>query len=94
MSSPRYLILDEPVEGLAPLAVDMLINGLQGVRERLSPGIVIVERNMKVVGTLTETAAVLVKGRVAYWGSTASLLGDGERLTRLLAVSASGEGSG
>jgi len=86
MLNPALLLLDEPLEGLAPIvALELLRSIAQLVRdEGLSA--IIVEQNPRLVLPITARAVVLERGSVVHEGASAELLADGARLDRWLAV--------
>jgi branched-chain amino acid transport system ATP-binding protein len=86
MRSPRYLILDEPVEGLAPLAVARLVEGIRAIRQETGVTLLVVERNQLVLRELTDDVAVMSRGQIVYRGQTRQLLGDRDLLESLLSV--------
>ncbi len=85
MVNPRLLLLDEPMEGLAPIIVQELL----GVIRALAAGgmaTILVEQHARLALSVTRSALVLDRGRVAHRSDSASLLADPERLNRLVAV--------
>ena len=86
MVNPRLLLLDEPMEGLAPVIVqDMMVV----IRQLLADGgmaVILVEQHAKLALSLTSQAIVLERGRIAHRSDSASLLRDAETLNRLVAV--------
>lgn len=86
MRSPRYLVLDEPVEGLAPLAVAGLVEGLRAIRRETGVTLLVVERNQLVLRELTDEVAVMSRGQIIYRGQTRKLLDDQDLLESLLSV--------
>jgi branched-chain amino acid transport system ATP-binding protein len=84
MGNPSLLLLDEPLEGLAPIIVEMLLASLKTLISEGSLAIILVEQHAKVALGVTETALVLNRGRVVHHGPSAALLADPERLTRLI----------
>jgi branched-chain amino acid transport system ATP-binding protein len=86
MLNPRLLLLDEPMEGLAPIIVQELLGV---IRELVSEGgmaAIVVEQHARLALSLTGNALILERGRVAHRSDSASLLADNARLDRLLAV--------
>jgi len=85
MVNPRLLLLDEPMEGLAPLIVQELLNV---IRELVAGGMamILVEQHARLALSVTRNAVVLERGRVAHRSDSDGLLADPERLDRLLAV--------
>jgi branched-chain amino acid transport system ATP-binding protein len=83
--NPRLLLLDEPLEGLAPIIVEELLGALRGIiRQGVSA--IIVEQKARKILSFTEHAVILDRGRIVYAGASAALLADPRRLESLLAV--------
>ena len=86
--NPKLLLLDEPLEGLAPLIVQELLAAIRRVaREEGLPSIV-VEQHPHMVLAVTDDALVLDRGGVAYRATSAALLEDPAPLDTWLGVSA------
>lgn len=68
LSNPRFLLLDEPTEGLAPKIVDELISVFRQIHAA-GMGLVLVEQNMKVPLRLATRQYVLDHGTVVWEGS-------------------------
>ena len=86
MTNPRLLLLDEPMEGLAPLIVQELMGVIRGLVQSGAMAIVIVEQHAKLALSLTRHAIVLDRGRVVHRGDSPALLGDPAMLQRLVSV--------
>jgi branched-chain amino acid transport system ATP-binding protein len=84
MGNPTLLLMDEPLEGLAPIIVEVLLQALQRLIREDSLAIVLVEQHAKVALGVTQSALVLNRGRIAYSGPSAELLADPQRLTSLV----------
>jgi branched-chain amino acid transport system ATP-binding protein len=84
MGNPTLLLLDEPLEGLAPIIVETLLKALQRLIREESLTVILVEQHAKLALQVTETALVLNRGRIAHHGPSAELLRDPERLTALV----------
>jgi branched-chain amino acid transport system ATP-binding protein len=84
MGNPSLLLLDEPLEGLAPIIVEMLLVSLKKLISEDSLAIILVEQHAKVALSVTDTAMVLNRGRVVHYGRSAELLGDPQKLTNLI----------
>ena len=84
--NPRILLLDEPLEGLAPIIVEELLGALRRiiVEERMAA--VIVEQSARKILPLTERAIILDRGTIAHEGPSPELAGDAVRLASLLGV--------
>jgi branched-chain amino acid transport system ATP-binding protein len=83
MGNPALLLMDEPLEGLAPVIVEMLLKALRRLIEEDSLALVLVEQSARLALEMTEAALVLDRGRVAYAGRSADLLSDPKRLAAL-----------
>ncbi len=84
MGNPSLLLLDEPLEGLAPIIVEMLLASLKKLIAEDSLAIILVEQHAKVALSVTEQAMVLNRGRVSHYGPSAELLADPQRLASLV----------
>jgi branched-chain amino acid transport system ATP-binding protein len=86
MLNPTLLLLDEPLEGLAPIIVEELLRSIAQLVRDEGLSAIIVEQNPRLILPITERAVVLDRGTVVHEGSSAELLDDRERLDRWLAV--------
>ncbi|QQA42371.1 ABC transporter ATP-binding protein [Pelagovum pacificum] len=89
MGAPDVLLLDEPLEGLAPVICDMLMD----VFERLaSEGrtIVLVEQHADLALRFAERVVILDTGRIVHDGAAAEVLADPAILDRHVGVGLTG----
>ena len=86
MLNPRLLLLDEPLEGLAPLIVQELLHALTRIVRDEGLSAIIVEQNPARVLAMTDDAVILERGSVVYAGESARLSSDKVALDRYLAV--------
>jgi len=84
MGNPSLLLMDEPLEGLAPIIVEALLKALARLIREESLTVVLVEQHAKLALEVTQDALVLNRGRVSYLGTSAELLADPARLTSLI----------
>jgi branched-chain amino acid transport system ATP-binding protein len=84
MTNPRLLLLDEPLEGLAPMIAQELVRVIQTLRADAGMAIVVVEQHARTALSLTERAIVLGRGRIVHRGASRQLLDEPEALHRLL----------
>ena len=84
--NPKLLLLDEPLEGLAPIIVEELLRSIARVVRDEGMSAIIVEQNPRLILPITQRALVLDRGAVVHEGSSDELLNDRERLDRWLAV--------
>ncbi|MBY0532147.1 MAG: ABC transporter ATP-binding protein [Xanthobacteraceae bacterium] len=71
--NPKLLLLDEPLEGLAPIIVDELLAALRRIiaEEKLSA--ILVEQNAQKILGVTDRAAILERGAVVHEAASADL---------------------
>ena len=86
MTNPRILLLDEPMEGLAPIIVQELVRVIRRLIADEGMSVIVVEQHARLALSLTARAIVLDRGRIVHDSDSASLLADGEKLDRLVAV--------
>ncbi len=84
--NPKLLLLDEPLEGLAPIIVEELLRSIARIVRDEGVSAIIVEQNPRQVLPITERTVVLDRGMVVHEGASAALLAEPERLERWLAV--------
>ena len=76
MGNPALLLMDEPLEGLAPIIVEGLLKALTRLIRDESLAVVLVEQHARLALAVTEQAIVLNRGRISYLGPSAELLAD------------------
>jgi branched-chain amino acid transport system ATP-binding protein len=86
MLNPRLLLLDEPLEGLAPLIVQELLHALTRIVRDEGLSAIIVEQNPARVLAITDDAVILERGSVVHAAESAQLATDTATLDRYLAV--------
>jgi branched-chain amino acid transport system ATP-binding protein len=87
MVNPSLLLLDEPMEGLAPIIVQELMSVIRELVTESGMAMIIVEQHAKLALALTRKAIVLERGRVVHSAASETLLADPATLHRLVAVS-------
>ncbi|SNT36902.1 amino acid/amide ABC transporter ATP-binding protein 2, HAAT family [Noviherbaspirillum humi] len=88
MINPSLLLLDEPMEGLAPIIVQELMRVIARLVSHGGMSVIVVEQHARLALSLTQKAIVLDRGRIVHQSDSASLLQDKEKLDRLVAVAA------
>jgi branched-chain amino acid transport system ATP-binding protein len=86
MVNPALLLLDEPMEGLAPIIVQELRTVIRELVATGGMAVIIVEQHAKLALELTRQAIVLERGRVVHRAASEALLRDPATLHRLVAV--------
>jgi branched-chain amino acid transport system ATP-binding protein len=84
--NPKLLLLDEPLEGLAPIIVEELLRSIARVVRDEGMSAIIVEQNPRLILGMTQRAVVLDRGMVVHEGASDALLADPARLERWLGV--------
>ena len=84
--NPRLLLLDEPLEGLAPIIVEELLQAIRRITREEGLSAIIVEQHPQAVLAISDHAVVLDRGSVAHAQSAPSLLQNPELLAQLLGV--------
>jgi branched-chain amino acid transport system ATP-binding protein len=84
--NPKLLLLDEPLEGLAPIIVEELLRSIARVVRDEGMSAIIVEQNPRMILPITHHAVVLDRGAVVHSAPSAELLADRAQLDRWLAV--------
>jgi branched-chain amino acid transport system ATP-binding protein len=84
--NPRLLLLDEPLEGLAPLIVDELLRVITSLVRDEGLSAILVEQNPARVLAITDRAVVLERGTVVHAAASTALAADTATLERHLTV--------
>jgi branched-chain amino acid transport system ATP-binding protein len=84
--NPKLILLDEPLEGLAPILVEELLAALRRIIRDEGMSAILVEQNAQKVLGVTDRAAVLERGSVVYEGASAELLANRAVLEGYLGV--------
>ena len=87
MLNPALLLLDEPMEGLAPIIVQELLGVIRELVSNGGMAVIIVEQHARLALSVTRNVIVLERGRIRHEGGSAALLADPATLDRLVAVS-------
>ena len=84
--NPLLLLLDEPLEGLAPLIVEELLGVMRQIMAGEDMAVIIVEQNARKILPETHNAIILERGMIAHAADSDALLRDAQTLDRLLGV--------
>jgi branched-chain amino acid transport system ATP-binding protein len=86
MTNPRLLLLDEPMEGLAPIVVEELAASIRRLCESEGLASIVVEQHPVLALEMTHKAIVLERGTVVHTGESEALATDVALLGGLLGV--------
>ena len=84
--NPRLILLDEPLEGLAPIIVEELLAVLGNVIRHEGMSAIVVEQKARKILHFTDRAVILDRGRIVFAGDSAALAGDPALLATHLGV--------
>jgi len=88
--NPRVMLLDEPLEGLAPILVEELLVALRRVIRDEGTSAILVEQNAKKILGVTDRAIILERGAIVHSAASAALAADLAALERHLGVTDTG----
>ncbi|MEG1767588.1 MAG: ABC transporter ATP-binding protein [Comamonas sp.] len=86
MTNPQLLLLDEPMEGLAPIIVEELAEAIRQMCAQEGLASVVVEQHPVLTLAMTDEVIVLERGVVVHQGASSALAADTALLDRLLGV--------
>jgi len=86
MGNPTLLLMDEPLEGLAPVIVDAVLAGLERLKHEDDLALLLIEQRARVALEFCGEAIVFDRGRVVFSGASRELLDAPDRLAALIAV--------
>ncbi|MEP6789810.1 MAG: ABC transporter ATP-binding protein [Ramlibacter sp.] len=84
--NPKLLLLDEPLEGLAPIIVEELLRAIRRITREEGLSAIIVEQHPQAILAISDSAVVLDRGTVVHSGTARELREQPELLDRLLGV--------
>jgi branched-chain amino acid transport system ATP-binding protein len=88
--NPRVMLLDEPLEGLAPIIVEELLAALRRIIRDEGMSAILVEQNAKKILGVTDTAIIIERGVVVHSADSATLAADRAALETYLGVTDAG----
>ena len=86
MTNPALLLLDEPLEGLAPIVVEELAAAIRRMTSEGTCAFILVEQHAEIALSLTQSALLLERGRIVHAGQSAQLLDDHATLDRFIGL--------
>jgi branched-chain amino acid transport system ATP-binding protein len=86
MAGPKLLMLDEPMEGLAPVIVDQIVRAVDRIRRENAIAILLIEQHASIALSLSDRVLVMERGRAVY-DNGPGVAPDKARIEALLALS-------
>jgi branched-chain amino acid transport system ATP-binding protein len=86
LGQPKLVLLDEPLEGLAPIIRQDLLRAFQDMSQKTGISVVIVEQQVDEALGYAQRAIVLDHGAVVHNAPASELAGDPETLDRLVGM--------
>ena len=88
-ADPRYLLMDEPTEGLTPGLIQRVLETIRTLKAR-RVGVLLVEQRIDAALKVADTVALMERGRIQYQGTPGDLATRSEILLRHLGARRSG----
>ena len=90
--NPRIMLLDEPLEGLAPIIIEELLTALRKIIREEGLSAILVEQNAHKILGVADRAIIIERGSIVYQGDSAALKADPALLEKYVGVTdAAGE---
>jgi len=86
MTNPALLLLDEPMEGLAPIIVEELAAAIKSMVAEEGMAVVLIEQHAELALSLTRGAVIMERGAIVHRASSAELLRDAATLDRYIGL--------
>ena len=86
LTNPKLILLDEPLEGLAPIIVDELAAAIRKMKSEEGTTFILVEQHAALALALTENALVLERGAIVHRARSADLARDAAVLERTIGL--------
>ena len=86
MTNPGLLLLDEPLEGLAPIIVEELASAFQRMIREEGTAVMLIEQHAAIALSLTQDAIIIERGSIAHRAKSADLMKDAATLDRFIGL--------
>ena len=93
LTNPSMLLLDEPLEGLAPVVVEELVAAIARMSGEGGMTLILVEQHADAALAMTDDAVILERGRIVHRAASGDLLADRETLDRYIGLNLGAEAS-
>lgn len=85
VTNPSIILLDEPTEGLSPVAVDRVIEICHELLKK-NISILLVEQNIYIAEVLANRISIILSGKIVYESDTSDFIGNIDLLHKYLGV--------
>jgi branched-chain amino acid transport system ATP-binding protein len=89
MTNPALLLLDEPLEGLAPIIVEEVAAAIRRMLAQEDTALILIEQHAELALSLTSDAVIMERGTIVHRARSAELLRDAATLDRFVGLSVS-----
>jgi branched-chain amino acid transport system ATP-binding protein len=86
MGNPSLLLMDEPLEGLAPVIVEVVLRSIERLKREDDLAILLIEQHARLALAATERTIVLDRGKIVHAGESSALLAAPEQLGALMGI--------
>jgi branched-chain amino acid transport system ATP-binding protein len=86
MTNPQLLLLDEPMEGLAPIIVEELAAAIKTMIADEGMAVILIEQHAELALSLTRDAVIMERGAIVHRAPSAGLLRDAATLDRFIGL--------
>jgi len=86
MTNPALLLLDEPMEGLAPIIVEELAGAIKAMIAEEGMAVILIEQHAELALSLTRDALIMERGAIVHRAPSAELLRDASTLDRYIGL--------
>jgi branched-chain amino acid transport system ATP-binding protein len=86
MTNPSLLLLDEPLEGLAPIIVEELTAAIRTMISAEGMAVILIEQHADLVLSLTHDAVIMERGAIVHRATSGELLRDQATLDRYIGL--------
>ena len=86
MTNPALLLLDEPLEGLAPVIVEELAAAIRKMLAQEGTALILIEQHAELALSLTSEAVIMERGAIVHRAPSAAFLQDAATLDRFIGL--------
>jgi branched-chain amino acid transport system ATP-binding protein len=86
MTNPALLLLDEPMEGLAPIIVEELAGAIKTMIADEGMAVILIEQHAELALSLTQDAVIMERGAIVHRAPSAELVRDAATLDRYIGL--------